>query len=115
VKTIVAASALMSAAIAGCGPSRPAVPSRDAVQPAHRDPGAGSRIDRPARARRANPQPRGGDPVRARNDADVPHRERGRGGSRRLQPSVDQLVRLADAGLYAAKISGRNCCERLTV
>jgi two-component system cell cycle response regulator len=31
------------------------------------------------------------------------------------EPSVDQLVCLADAGLYAAKISGRNCCKRLTV
>jgi two-component system cell cycle response regulator len=30
------------------------------------------------------------------------------------QPSVDQLVRLADASLYAAKISGRNCCKRFS-
>jgi diguanylate cyclase (GGDEF)-like protein len=29
-------------------------------------------------------------------------------------PSVDQLVRLADAGLHAAKISGRNCCRRFS-
>jgi diguanylate cyclase (GGDEF)-like protein len=28
------------------------------------------------------------------------------------EPSVDQLVRMADAGLHAAKISGRNCCKR---
>jgi diguanylate cyclase (GGDEF)-like protein len=27
-------------------------------------------------------------------------------------PSADQLLRLADAGLYAAQIAGRNCCKR---
>jgi diguanylate cyclase (GGDEF)-like protein len=30
------------------------------------------------------------------------------------EPSVDQLVRMADASLYVAQISGRNCCKRFS-